>query len=260
MQSLPDAPESYVGRQRAIAAMATGVEGLPMSIDYTAEEHQIWADAQSMLTSVWERYAATPIRSAAEALDLPLHEIPQLSLVTERLERLTGFCYASVPGTVSGADFFGALARRIFPSTQFIRWSGNAEYTPEPDVLHEIGGHANVLAHPHIAELHVLAGRASVAAPDLLSEIAAVFWYSVEFGVLRTSAGPKAYGAGLLSSPGELGWFAEHARIEPLDIATMLATPYDISRYQPVLFGADSLDHVAEVVGGYFTHLIAHNS
>lgn len=256
VQSVSDAPADYLTRQRSIATQATGIDSTPVAILYTPDEHQMWADAQALLAPTWERYAAAPVRSAAMALDLPRHEIPQLSLVTERLETLTGFRYASVPGTVSGTDFFGALANKVFPSTQFIRWSGNAEYTPEPDVLHEIGGHANVLAHPRIAELHVLAGQAAVAAPDALSEIASVFWYSVEFGVLNTTKGPKAYGAGLLSSPGELGWFAEHARIEPLDVAAMLATPYDISRYQPVLFAGDSLDHVVDVVGGYFTSLI----
>lgn len=255
-QSLAEAPPTYLARQRAIAAQATGVDGAAVHIEYTDHEDELWAAAQALLAPVWQRYAAEPVRQAAAQLDLPRNEIPQLSLITQRLEELTSFRYASVPGTVSGPEFFGALARRIFPSTQFIRWEGHAEYTPEPDVLHEIGGHANVLAHPQIAELHVLAGQASVAAPELLADIATVFWYSVEFGVLATPFGPKAYGAGLLSSPGELGWFAAHARIEPIDIAAMLATPYDISRYQPILFAADSLAHVVDVVGGYFTRLI----
>jgi phenylalanine-4-hydroxylase len=161
-----------------------------------------------------------------------------------------------VPGTVSGLDFFGALGRKIFSSTQFIRWSGSSDYTPAPDVLHEVGGHAVSLAHPQLAELHRLAGLASTAAPTMLTEIASVFWYSVEFGVVASSDGWKAYGTGLLSSPGELGWFTGHAQIRPLDIAAMIATRYDINCYQPVLFGADSLNQVTDVVGGYFTTLI----
>lgn len=258
VKSAANAPNAYQTRQRAVAAMATGIDGVPIHVAYTAEEHHTWAHAHTLLAPVWEQYAALPVRAAAQALDLPPDQIPQLAQVTGRLQVLTGFRYASVAGTVSGAEFFGALARRVFPSTQFIRWSGNSEYTPEPDVLHEIGGHANVLAHPQLASLHVLAGQASVAAPALLTQIAAVFWYSVEFGVVRSSAGWKAHGAGLLSSPGGLGWFTQHAEIRPLDIADMLATPYDISSFQPLLFGADSLDHVVDIVGGYFTSLIHH--
>jgi len=78
-----------------------------------------------------------------------------------------------------------------------------------------------------------------------------VFWYTVEFGVVRSRSGWKAYGAGLLSSPGELSWFAGHAEIRPLSIAEMIAPPYDISRYQPVLFGADSLEQVVDTTGRF---------
>ena len=186
-----------------------------------------------------------------------MNRIPQLSAVSKRLEILSGFRYASVGGTVPGHDFFAALGDRVFSSTQFIRWSGRPGYTPEPDVLHEVGGHAVSLANPTLAELHRLAGLASLAAPSQLTAIASVFWYSVEFGVLTAADGPKAYGAGLLSSPGELSWFADHAEIRKLDIDAMISTAYDISCFQPVLFGADSIDHVFDAVGSYYRRLIA---
>lgn len=258
VQKAPVVPQDYLRRQRTVAALATGIDGVPVHVEYLAEEHETWAAAQARLVPAWEQHAALPVRAAANALDLPRDQIPQLSMVSDRLQRMTRFRFASVSGTVSGAEFFGALAHRVFPSTQFIRWSGSSEYTPEPDVLHEIGGHANVLAHPKLAALHVLAGQASLAAPHLLTEIAAVFWYSVEFGVVASPSGWKAYGAGLLSSPGELASFANNAEILPLDIDAMLTTPYDISRFQPVLFGAESLDQVVEIVGGYFSAISAH--
>lgn len=250
------APASYLARQAYIASLSTGVDSTPVPVEYTAEENGTWRSVQELLDPVWNRYAAPELLEARQAIDLPRNEIPQLALVTERVEPLTGFRFASVPGTVSGHAFFGALADRVFSSTQFIRWSGSPGYTPEPDVLHEVGGHANALANPVLAQVHQLAGQASLAAPALIDTIAAVFWYSVEFGVVRSNHEWKAYGAGLLSSPGELGWFADHADIRPLDIDQMMSTPYDISAYQPVLFGAESLDQVLDVVGGYFASVI----
>lgn len=251
-----EAPSSYLERQHEIAARATGAVGVPCEITYTAEEHATWAQVQDMLDPLWHRYAAAPLQVAKAALDLPSDHIPQLELVSDRLGPRTGFRYAAVPGTVPGHDFFAALAQRVFSSTQFIRWAGSPLYTPEPDVVHEVGGHAISLANPQLAELHRLAGLASLVAPSMLTPIAAVFWYSVEFGVVAESEGWKAYGTGLLSSPGELAWFDGKATVQPLDIVAMISTPYDINRYQPVLFGAGSLDEVYDVVGGFYTNII----
>lgn len=250
------APEKYLARRAAISELAAGVDGVAAHIDYLPEEHATWRHIHDLLEPVWDRHAAEPVHIARANLDLPRDHIPQLDRVSERLEPLTGFRYVAVPGTVPGLAFFGALGRRLFSSTQFIRWSGNIDYTEQPDLVHEIGGHAVSLAHPQLAELHQLAGLASVAAPDQLPQIAAVFWYSIEFGVVRDSGQWKAYGTGLLSSPGELGSFADYACVRPLDIAEMIAIPYDISAHQPILFGASSLDEVHEVVGNYYRSLI----
>lgn len=250
------APPEYVARRAAIAERAAGVDGIPVLIDYLAEEHQTWRHIHELLAPVWDRYAAAPLHVARAALGLPVDHIPQLDLVSERLEPLTGFRYAAVPGTVPGLAFFGALGRKLFSSTQFIRWFGSVHYTEQPDLVHEVGGHAVSLADPRLAELHELAGLAALAAPDRLTEIAAVFWYSIEFGVVREAGKWKAYGTGLLSSPGELGWFADHAQIRHLNIAEMISTPYDISTYQPVVFGASGLDEVHEVVGDHYRSII----
>ena len=236
-------------RRDVIASQSTGIGAAPVEIDYLDEEHATWRDNMALLGPVWEHNAALQLRSARDALQLPEDHIPQLSLVSERLQGLSGFTYASVSDIVSRPEFFGALAQAIFPSTQYIRWAGSPLYTPAPDILHEVSGHAISLANEHLAELHRVLGQAgaATASPALLSEIASVFWYTVEFGVVRSRSGWKAYGAGLLSSPGELNWFADNAEIRPLSIAEMIATPYDITRYQPVLFGADSLEEVVDI-------------
>ncbi len=143
---------------------------------------------------------------------------------------------------------------RVFPSTQYLRWEGSPLYTPEPDVIHEVMGHGNCLACPEIAELHRLAGTVIERLDDerALQFVAAVFWFTVEFGVVREQGSSRAYGAGLLSSPGELEWFSGHADIRPLDIVAMGTIAYDIHEYQPVLFEGESLQHVVDVVGGFY--------
>lgn len=247
-------PAEYWQRREEIARLAAGIDAPPVDIEYLDEEHRTWATVARALDDGWRRHAATAVIEARERLGLPTDRVPQLSEVDAWLRPLTGFGYRAVPGIISGAEFFGALGRRVFPSTQYLRWSGAPLYTPEPDVIHEVVGHANVLACPQIAELHRLAGRAidrveSGSARHVLGD---VFWFSAEFGVVRDGGEWRAYGAGLLSSPGELAWFADHAEISPLDLRAMATTPYDIHHYQPILFGADSLDQMLDVVGGFF--------
>jgi phenylalanine-4-hydroxylase len=126
-------------------------------------------------------------------------------------------------------------------------------YTPEPDLVHEVVGHCSLLASPLFARLHRLAGEASQrtrtdAALDFFSR---VFWFTLEFGVLVEHGELRCYGAGLLSSYGEIEVF-RNARILPFDIEVMGRTDYDITTYQPVLFAAEGIDQVAEELGAWF--------
>jgi phenylalanine-4-hydroxylase len=247
-------PASYWRRRDEIAALAAGVDAPAAVIQYTDVEDRVWADVAGTLGPLWDRHAAAGVLAARQRLDLPTDRVPQLTEVDARLRPLTGFGYRAVAGTVPPAEFFAALADRIFSSTQYVRWEGSPLYTPEPDVIHEVMGHGNCLACPEISELHRLAGAAigRVDTERALQFLADVFWFSVEFGVIREHGDWKAYGTGLLSSPGELQWFADNAEIRPLDIVEMGTTPYDIDHYQPVLFAGESLEHVLDVVGGFF--------
>src|SRR5436305_10215795 len=142
-------------------------------------------------------------------LALPTDHIPQLDEVTASLEPLTGFGYHPAAGLVGFEEFYGSLADGIFHSTQYIRHHARPLYTPEPDLIHEVIGHGGTLASPRLAELNRLAGR---AARRLSSEngrdfYARVFWFTIEFGVLREGDELRAYGAGLLSSFGEIEEF-----------------------------------------------------
>ena len=156
-------------------------------------------------------------------------------------------------GLVPLRAFYGSLADGTFHSTQYIRHHSVPLYTPEPDVVHEVVGHANCLASDRFAALYRAAGRAArrVEDGDALEFVSKVFWFSLEFGVLREDGQVRTYGAGLLSSYGEIQEIAQ-ADLRPLDLARMGVQTYDITHYQPLLFCAESFDHVEDVVGGFF--------
>lgn len=246
--------ETYARRRREIARAARGPGLDPLDITYLQIEDDTWSFAHGELLDRWRRFAAPEILVASERLGFPTSRVPQLSEVTDRLARRTGFRFRAVPGLVPVDEFFGALADGVFLSTQYVRHPSSPLYTPEPDVLHEVLGHATCLADPHLALLHRAAGAAMTRVERESSRqfLADVFWFSAEFGVLDGRDGPLAYGAGLLSSAGELDWFRTHARFQPIDIAEMGTLPYDIDDYQPVLFSARSLVEVADVVGEFF--------
>ncbi len=247
-------PDDYRHRRGAIAEMAAGLERPAVDIDYTDVENEVWATVAAALDPLWKQHASHDVLGARDRLGLPVERVPQLAEVSSSLQELTGFEFRAVPGLVPSVDFFSGLGRGLFSSTQYVRWEGTPLYTPEPDVIHEVFGHANALACPELAELHRLAGRAigRVSGERARQALADVFWFTAEFGVVRGAHGPRAYGAGLLSSVGELGWFAEHADIRPIDIVEMATLGYDIDEYQPVLFAGDSLAHVLDEVGGFF--------
>jgi len=245
---------TYERRRREIAAQAAGPGHRPNEIEYRDVEDEVWAKVAAALSEGWSRHAATVVHAALETLSLDRHHVPQLTEITDRLEPVSGFRFEAVPGLVDTDVFFAGLSRGVFLSTQFVRWEGSPLYTPEPDVIHEVFGHAHVLTCPALAGLHRRAGAAytRVSAPESRQFIADVFWFSAEFGVVREHGDWRAYGAGLLSSIGELSQFATEARIEPLDVTAMGSLAYDIDHYQPVLFGAESLDEAVTVVGEFF--------
>jgi phenylalanine-4-hydroxylase len=249
------ADPAYRERRNTIAALALDWRpGEPVPVAaYTDEEHEVWRVVSAELARKHERYAARPAREGAQRLSLPTDRIPQLTEVTAALAPWTGFTYYPAAGVVGAREFYGALADRTFWSTQYIRHHSVPLYTPEPDVIHEVIGHASTLTDEGYADLYLAAGRAArrVTTDDALAFVARVFWFSLEFGVVQEADGPKAYGAGLLSSYGEIEEFP-HADLRPLDIARMGVQSYDITHYQPILFAAASWNQVLEVVGGFF--------
>jgi phenylalanine-4-hydroxylase len=247
--------EEYLARRAAIAAVASAyVAGQPIPVvDYVPEEHALWALVARELRVKHEKYACAEYLTATDRLALPTDRVPQLGQVTGRLQWLTGFRLEPVPGLVPTRTFYGALAERRFLSTQYMRHHSVPFYTPEPDIVHELVGHANMLASPMFAALYQAAGQASRRATTAaaLEFFSRVFWFTLEFGVLWESGELRTYGAGLLSSFGELEVFRE-AQTRPLDIAKMGTLDYDITHYQPVLFAGASFNEIVDVVGAFF--------
>ena len=249
----PGATDPDYRRRRAdIAAVgAAHVAGNPIpDVAYAPEEDAVWALVSSELAVKHETYACAEYRRGAERLTLPADRVPQLREVDERVRALTGFRIEPVPGLVPTRTFYGALAERRFLSTQYVRHHSVPFYTPEPDIVHEIIGHANGLASPVLADLYECADRASLRAEsdDALELFSRVFWFTLEFGVVWEDGELRTYGAGLLSSFGEIDAYPE-ATIRPWPAsggpwADMGRQRYDITAYQPVLFAADSFEQV----------------
>jgi phenylalanine-4-hydroxylase len=249
------ADPAYRARRNAIAALATAyVPGDPIpAAEYTPAEHEVWRVVSGELDIKHREYAVRAYLDGKERLGLPGDRVPQLEEVSGLLEPLTGFRYLPAAGLVPLRDFYGTLADSRFHSTQYIRHHTVPLYTPEPDVVHEVIGHANALANERFAALYRLAGGAArrVESAEALEFVSKVFWFTMEFGVMAEDGEPKAYGAGILSSYGEIEEF-RGMDIRPLDLAAMGAMTYDITKYQDVLFQAESMDHLEDVVGGFW--------
>ncbi|TNY38449.1 phenylalanine 4-monooxygenase [Thermomonospora catenispora] len=245
----------YRKRRNEIARLALNHRrGDPVPVvEYTPEEHEVWRLVSRELAAKHRRYAIREFLDAKERLALPEDRVPQLQEVSERLEALTGFRYLPAAGLVPLREFYGSLADSYFHSTQYIRHHTVPFYTPEPDVIHEVIGHANTLASDRLAELYRAAGRAArrVESEEALEFVSKVFWFTLEFGVMTEGDELRAYGAGILSSYGEIEEFRK-MDIRPLDLAAMGTTEYDITQYQVVLFRAESMDHLEDVVGTFW--------
>jgi phenylalanine-4-hydroxylase len=250
------ADPEYRRRRDAIAALSVDWHrGVPIpNVDYSDREHGVWQIVSRELAPKHRQLACAEYLAAAENLQLPADHIPQLTEVTELLQPITGFGYDPVAGLAPLREFYGSFAERTFYSTQYIRHHSVPLYTPEPDIVHEVVGHANQLASPFFAGICEQVGRAVARAESqgALAFLSKVFWFTLEFGVVIEDGTPKAYGAGILSSYGELGEF-QQAELRPFDFAAMGTTDYDITHYQPVLYAARSFDELRDELTSFYS-------
>jgi len=244
----------YRARRNRIAEIALEYQpgdSIP-DAPYTAEEHEVWRTIWKALDEAHEEHACAEYLECVKRLNLPKDRIPQLREVSARVEALSGFRLEPVAGLVEPRVFLESLANNVFLSTQYIRHHSTPLYTPEPDVAHEIIGHAVTLASPRLAELNRLVGQIvkRTTSAEALERLARVYWFTIEFGVLREDGKVKAYGTGLLSSAGELE--AMHkANLRPLDLAAASRQDFDPTDFQPILFCAASFDAMHHALRDY---------
>ena len=251
----PDHPgfrdKEYRERRNAIAQIAMTYEpGSPIpSAPYTAQEHGVWEKIWKALGPAHREHACAEFLECLDKLAFDTDRIPQLDEVSQKVEAISGFRLEPVAGLVEPRVFLESLARGVFLSTQYIRHHSTPLYTPEPDVAHEIIGHAVTLASKRFAELNRLFGEAvrRTKSTRELDRLARVYWFTIEFGVLREDGQVKAYGTGLLSSAGELAEMHK-AELRPLDLEVAVDLVYDPTHFQAFLFCADSFDEMYETL------------
>ncbi|KAL0491440.1 phenylalanine-4-hydroxylase [Acrasis kona] len=230
-------------------------------VKYTKEETMAWGVIFNKLTSMYSKHACKEVNYVMPMLKnncgYSENHIPQLQDIHEFLQDTTGFRIRPAAGLLTSRDFLNGLAFRVFHSTQYIRHHSQPLYTPEPDVVHELMGHVPLFADPDFAEFSQEIGLASLGASDRdISRLATLYWFTVEFGVCRQDGVRKAYGAGLLSSFGEL----EHSMsdvpdIKPFEPDKVCEQTYPITSFQPLYFEAESFERAKEQVKNWAAHM-----
>src|SRR5882724_9420605 len=230
---------------------------------YSAENHEAWRRLHSRMLPRWERYANRHFRQGIDSLCLNPNCVPRLEDVNKFLRPLTGFQAKAVSGYIPAFLFFDCLRNRSFPTTITIRPSGKLDYLPEPDIFHDIAGHVPMHTDKAFAETLVRFGECAHTAAELVAGIrdeaervrrltsiiramARFFWFTVEFGLMRTPNGLRAYGSGLLSSFGEIEHAIDSPDVQryPIQLEWAINQPFAIDHYQPLLFIVDSFDHL----------------
>lgn len=254
--------EAYRARRNAIARLALDhVVGQPVAeVAYTDEEHGVWRTVQEHLRPLHDRYACRAYKEAFEAAGVATPRVPSFEDVNARIARSSGFRFEPVGGLVSAGRFMEMLERNVFLATQYMRHHSTPLYTPEPDIIHELVGHAPLLLDARLAAANRLFGEATRKVTERgggearIEELIRTYWYTLEFGVARApSGGIEVYGAGLLSSFGELGGFEGRSELRAFDLEAIRAQPFDPTDYQRVLFVAPSVESALESLDRWLT-------
>ena len=234
---------------------------------YSEQNHEAWRHLFARMKPRWERYANRHFLEGIDSLCLDPLRVPRLDEVNKFLRPLTGFQAKAVSGYIPAFLFFDCLRNRSFPTTITIRPTGKLDYLPEPDIFHDIAGHVPMHTDKAFAETLVRFGECAHAAAELVAGIrdeaervrrltsiiramARFFWFTVEFGLMRTPDGLRAYGSGLLSSFGEIQYAIDSPEVQryPIQLEWAINQAFEIDHYQPLLFTVDSFDHLFSLV------------
>jgi phenylalanine-4-hydroxylase len=234
---------------------------------YTEENQETWRTLYDRQMAYLADHASNVYLSGARSIKLVRDHIPYLEgpkSVNTFLMPLTGWQSKAVPGYLPAKAFFACLARREFPTTIVIRPKESIDYLPEPDIFHDIFGHVPLHADPTFADFLQTYGKAALTTDDPVhtERLARLFWFTVEFGLIREGGKLKLYGSGLISSPGE----SKHALTapgvdrRPFDLETVCSTSFEIDHYQPILYVLDSFEQLRDAMDTYANRILSGNA
>jgi phenylalanine-4-hydroxylase len=228
---------------------------------YTPEDHAIWTELVSRRMPQLEQHACAEYLDGFQQIGLQVDSLPKLSDVSARLQPRTGWQSRPVSGFLPGDAFFEMLSTKMFPTTTTIRGRDAMEYTPAPDIFHDVFGHVPMHAHPVFADFLEHYGKicAALSNPADLERLGRLFWFTVEFGVIRERGEIKVYGSGLISSHGECSHVvARDSRVEIRDfnLDQVLNHPISTSEMQPVLYAVESFEQIYEATRDAHSRLV----
>jgi phenylalanine-4-hydroxylase len=218
---------------------------------YTPEQHAIWTELVTRRMPQLEEHACSAYLEGFEQIGLQADRLPELAKVSARLQPRTGWNSTPVSGFLPADAFFEMLAARKFPTTTWIRSRDAMEYTPEPDIFHDVFGHVPMHAHPVFADFLEHYGRvcAGLKSAEALERMGRLFWFTVEFGVIHEGGKIKVYGSGLISSHGECTHVVERGaglEIREFDLEKVLEEKVDTGNMQKVLYAIESFEQIYE--------------
>ena len=240
--------------------MTTHVETLSLALPYlirqdyagyTDQQHGVWAELVGRMLPEIERHAAQAYLEGFQIIGLQRDRLPNLATISARLQPRTGWNSTPVSGFLPAPAFFEMLAARKFPTTTWLRSRDSLEYTPEPDIFHDVFGHVPMHSHPVFADFLEHYGRvcASVEEKQVLEKLGRLFWYTVEFGLIREGDAIKVYGSGLISSHGECAHvMAGQCAVHDFSLDEVLRTPVKVDEFQKLLFAVQSFDQIYEAM------------
>jgi phenylalanine-4-hydroxylase len=219
-------------------------------VNWSEEEHSIWYELITRQQTIISSRACTAYLEGLALLNLPCSRVPQLPEINAVLQKETGWRVEPVNALISFDRFFDLLADKRFPVATFLRSREEFDYLQEPDFFHEVFGHCAMLTNPDFAHFtHVYGRLGQLASAEQRSYLARLYWFTVEFGLVRENAKIKIYGGGILSSPGETLYVLNSDRPvkHPFDIQRVLRTPYRIDIMQPVYYIVDDISELYRI-------------
>lgn len=221
-----------------------------LHVDWNEEENSTWAYLYNRQKEIIKGRACQEFFQGLEDLGLTEDRIPQIYEINETLKKTTGWAVEPVPALIQPKEFFTLLANKKFPAATFIRIPEHMDYLQEPDIFHEVYGHTPLLTNKAYGDFMEKFGKLALKAePKDRRKLFRLFWFTIEFGLVKTAEGIRAYGGGILSSIGETQYcLTDKSEKVPFDIMTALRTPYRIDIMQPLYFVLDKFEDLFTIL------------